>query len=632
MSDIPSQIFEAFVSAVKNQSTGVLKIQSDKALRLFMFSKGLCLDVGSNVKEELPGTFLFQQKVLSEAQYQTYLQKCFTPKTNQWLLANTEIQLQPTALLDKRRQHAIGILSRLKINEVTSVQFQSLPNLPSDQAVLEPIEIFLLLANRYPLIQVKKLKPELDDVSTRVSIVKEPEKFQLDDDQAGLMTVIQHNATFSEVLDSSFLDKEKIYQWMIAFEAAGIIRIESPTESDRRKFIDSLKDEQKKNRALLKKEFQNLTNKTFYEALQIDSGADAEDVQHAFDSQKTLFSDKKYQGLFFHKEENLTHLILERITQAFNVLSNPEKRKEYDQFINKGSTESFSDQSQTILEEKLIADINEIIAARKFDDAIKFLEEKLTKYPHFLKLYTILVDLIRELKMFDNEQLNQKIFILFKEGISKSPHEPQFFVLLGEWCLLLSQKSNALKAFQKALNIRAGSKKIRDYVMQLDPESGKQIIVEAVYQNLETLNHFEMMGLEPTANEKEIRTIYRDVSKHFHPDRFFNSNNQTLKEMSKRVFKEMVASYLVLKDEVKRKEYLEHLFSSQRKKEEKTKATLPKSPQARRYYDQAVLFLEENNLSSAKLNIQLAVSYEPENYLLQKMLKEIKTKLSGSIG
>lgn len=113
--------------------------------------------------------------------------------------------------------------------------------------------------------------------------------------------------------------------------------------------------------------------------------------------------------------------------------------------------------------------------------------------------------------MFDNEQLNQKIFILFKDGISKSPHEPQFFVLLGEWCLLLSQKSNALKAFQKALNIRAGSKKIRDYVMQLDPESGKQIIVEAVYQNLETLNHFEMMGLSlRTANEKEIRTIYRD--------------------------------------------------------------------------------------------------------------------------
>ena len=62
MSDIPLQIFEAFVSAVKNQSTGILKIQADQSMRFFMFSKGLCLDVGSNIKEELPGTFLYQKK------------------------------------------------------------------------------------------------------------------------------------------------------------------------------------------------------------------------------------------------------------------------------------------------------------------------------------------------------------------------------------------------------------------------------------------------------------------------------------------------------------------------------------------------------------------------------------------
>ena len=134
------------------------------------------------------------------------------------------------------------------------------------------------------------------------------------------------------------------------------------------------------------------------------------------------------------------------------------------------------------------------------------------------------------------------------------------------------------------------------------------------------------MGIEPSAGEKEIRDTYRIVSKHFHPDRFFNSTDQTLKEMSNRGFKEMVASYLVLKDPDKKKEYLEHLFSSQRKKEEKTKATLPKSIQARRYYDQAVQFMEDKNFSSAKLNIQLALSYEPENYLLQKMLRDIKVK------
>jgi curved DNA-binding protein CbpA len=628
MSDLSLQIFEAFVSAIKNQFTGILKIQASKSMRFFMFSKGLCLDVGSNIKEELPGTFLYQKKILNESQYQTYLQKCFTPKTNQWLLANTEIQLPPTVLLDKRHQHAIEIFSRFKIPEITGVQFQTLPNLPSGQSIISAIEIFFILSSKYSSDQIRSIKPELNDINTRISIVKKPDKFLLEDEQSGLLTVIQHNSTLSEVLDSSFLEKDKIYKWIAAFEAVNIIRVESPAESDRRKFIESLTDQQRDQRAWIKKEFQGIANKNFYETLRIDQGSDAEDIQQAFSKEKEIFSDKKFQNLFFSNEENQSKLILERITQAFNVLSNPEKRKEYDQFISQGSAESFSDQSQTILEEKLITEVNDIISTRRFDNAVKFLQEKLALHPHFLKLYSILIDLVRDLKMLDNEALNQKIFALFKEGIAKSPLESRLFVLLGEWCLLLSQKNNALKAFQKALNIKAGSKKIRDYVLELDPETGKQIIVEAVYQNLETLNHFEMMGLEATATEKEIRNTYREVSKHFHPDRFFNSNNQPLKEISKRVFKEMVASYLVLKNEETRKEYLEHLFSSQRKKEEKTKVILPKSPQARKYYDQAMRFIEEKNLSSAKLNLQLAISYESDNFLLQKMLKEVKAKLS----
>ncbi len=632
MNNTSIQIFNAFVSAVKNQSTGLLKIQSEKSLRIFMFSKGTCIDVGSNIKEELPGTFLFLNKIFSESQYQTYLQKCFAPKTNQWTLANAEIKLSPAKIFDLRYQHAIQILSKFDIHAVTSFQFQSISNLASDQSLISSIEIFVALASKFHLDQIKVVKPELSDMSTQLSIVNGTNKFSLDEDQAGLITVIQHNSTLAEVLDSSFLDQEKILQWLIAFEALGMIRIESPSESEKRKFIESLTDDQKKIRTWIKKELQTFGKKNFYEILKIDQGSDDQEIQLAFENEREKFLDKKFQSIFHQNEDNVVSSIIERLTTAYHILSNTEKRNEYDQFINSGSEENFSDQSQIIYEEKLIADINAMIARRDFDETLSILNKKLTEHPHFIKLYGILVDLVRELKLFDNEDLNEKIFNLFKLGISKSPQDYRLFMLLGEWCLLLSQKSNALKAFQKALHIKAGSKKLRDYIMQLDPENGKQIIVEAVYQNLEALNHFEMMGLDATSTEKEIRSAYRDVSKHFHPDRFFNSPSQTLKEMSKRVFKEMVASYLVLKDENQRKTYIEHLFSSQRKREAKTKTTLPKSPQARRYYDQAVIFMEEKNFSSAKLNIQLAISYEPDNHLLQKMLKDIKAKQSSAIG
>lgn len=631
MRDPRSQVFSAFTSAIRNQSTGVLKIQSGTSLRLCMFSKGSCLDIGSNIKEELPGSFLFQEKSMTDAQYQNYLQKCFAPRTNQWALANSELKLSAVSLLDKRKSHARKIIQNLKLTEINNVQFQAMPNLPQDQAVISHLELFLLLTSKLNSDDIKTIRPELQDISTHVTVLNEPEKNILDDDQAGLFTVIQHNSTIAEILDSSFLDKEKIFQWILTFESLGLIRTESPTEAEKRRFIDSLTEVQQKRRLEIKKELQALNHKNYYDVLNLEKDADLEEISAAFNEEIAKYSSPEIQKIFYAKEENSANLILEKITQAHSILTSTEKRREYDQFIGKGMLENFSDQSQTILEEKLIADINEIIKNRKFDEAFNFLEEKITKYPHFLKLYTIIVDLVRELKIFNNEQLNQRIFNLFKMGVTKSPQESQLFILLGEWCLSLSQQSNALKAFQKALNIKAGLKKIRDYIIQLSPDSGRQLIVEAVYQNLETLNHFEIMGLLPSATDREIRDTYRDVSKHFHPDRFFNTNNQTLKDMAKRVFKEMVASYLVLKDPEKKKAYMEHLFSSQRKKEEKTKATLPKSMQARKYYDQAVMFIEEQNLSSAKLNIQLALSYEPDNFLLQKMLKDIKAKLGSSV-
>lgn len=631
MSATENQVLTAFVSAIKNRATGILKIHSETTLRLFMFSKGTCVDIGSNVRDELPGSFLFQQKKMNDGQYQTYLQKCSVPKTNQWALANSEIQLDSAILLNMRSEYSKKIISNLTLSKVTQVQFQTLPELPTEQPIIETILLLLNLISKFSIEQIQAFKTEFQDPTTKISVTKIPDKNILNDDQAGLFTVIQHNATLSEVLDSSFLEKEKIYQWMLAFELSGLIRTESPVESEKRKFFESFTDEQKKNLEWLKKESQKIIQGNFYDALDIENGGDAEDIAKGFESSVKKFENPNFQNLFFRGEDNLAAVILKKINHAYYVLSNPEKKREYDSFLLKGSGDNFLDQSQTIQEEKLLSQLNDLMKARKFDEAIVFLGQKIEETPQFIKLYSTIVDLVRELKMIASEELNQKIFNWFKLGISKNPQESQLFLLLGEWCMLLSQQNNALKAFQKALHIRAGSNKLRNYILQIDSVAGRQIIVEAIYQNLETLSHFELLGVEPNASEKDIRDAYREMSKHIHPDRFFNSTNQSLKEMSKRVYKEMVASNLVLKDEQKRKEYSDHLFSSQRKKDEKQKTILPKSMQAKKYYDQAVIFLEDRNFSSAKLNIQLALSYEPDNYLLQKMLKEVQAKLSNTI-
>ena len=627
-SSAESKIFNSFVSLIKNQSTGILKIQSGKTfLRQFAFAQGNCVDVSTNIKEELPGSFLFQKKLLTTEQYQSYLENCSKPKTNQWALANLEAQIAGDTLTSQRREHFKKIVNDLQLSQVTGVSFTKLASLPHDKPIIANIELILLLVSKLTSEKVQALKPEFNDPETRLSIIHDLPKKVLNEDQEGLFTVIQHNHTLHEVLDSSFLDRDKIFQFILSFEAAGLIRLESAHESEKRKFLGSLDEDRKKNRQDVKNEYQKMSSANFYEFLGLHTDADAEDILQGYTKLQSQFLSPAYENLYYAGEEDLLKVVLEKIDNAYATLSDAQKKKEYDQFISKGSSGNFMDQSQTIQEEKLLEEFNSILKSRKFNEALEFLQDKITQYPSFIKLYASLVQLVKELKLTNNEDLNKHLFALFKNGIAKNPKEAELFTLLGEWCLFLEQKNNALKAFQKALNLKPSSAKLRKYLLELDRDQGKQIIVEALFQNLESLNHFEILGLQPTSQEEEIREAYREASRHFHPDLFFSNKNENLKEMDKKVFKEIIASHLILRDEEKRKPYLEHLFSSQRKKDEKQRAVVPKSIQSKKYYDQAVKFIQSQNFPSAKLNIQLALSYEPENYLLQKMLREVQTKL-----
>ena len=624
----PQEVFQLFASAFQNRSSGILKLKSKtQALRQFVFSAQGCVDVLTNVKDELPGTFLLKKKVISETEYKEYLKKCAATKTSAWGLANPEKKMSPEELLDIRRQHVQDILSNLKLNQFVSATFHSATGIAQTDTLIEPLRLLMVVASKFSQKEILAFRPELAAEETRISMQKDLPVDLLSEDQQGLFTVIEHNDNLGDILESSFLDNEVIYQSILAFSSTGYIRAESASESEKRQFLENLTDEQKKERQILKNILQKLTNANLYECLGIETDSDQEDVQKGFETQNQKFADQKFHGLFFRKEEDAVPLIRERIKKAHAILSNPEKKIEYDLFLQKGDTGSFLDQSQTIQEEKIIQELNKMVADGKFSESIDLALEKIKALPNFVKLYRFLIDLVQNTKKTGDEELNQKIFARFKEGISKNPRNAPLFTLLGEWCLAIAQKNNAFKAFQKAIHLNPGSSKLRKYILDIEPRSGREVVIEALIQNLQNLNHFEFMGLDPNSSMKDVRSAYHNASRSFHPDLFHSEKNQKIKEKSKRVFKEIVASYMVLRDEEKRKAYVESLFSSTRKKEEKKKTMVPKSVQARKYYEEALKFLKADNLSSAKLNLQLALSYESDNYLLQKMLKDVDSKL-----
>ncbi len=83
--------------------------------------------------------------------------------------------------------------------------------------------------------------------------------------------------------------------------------------------------------------------------------------------------------------------------------------------------------------------------------------------------------------------------------------------------------------------------------------------VEEIYSNLDRLKLNELLEVSEDADVETIKKNYYSLAREFHPDRYFNTSDATLKDKLTAVFDALTAAYTVLKDDYKRKEYFDSL-------------------------------------------------------------------------
>ncbi len=78
-----------------------------------------------------------------------------------------------------------------------------------------------------------------------------------------------------------------------------------------------------------------------------------------------------------------------------------------------------------------------------------------------------------------------------------------------------------------------------------------------LYEKLipQKMGHYELFGLEETASPEEIKAVYFDYAKKFHPDRISSAPDPDIKEKANFVFAAINKAYDTLSSEEKRKEY-----------------------------------------------------------------------------
>ena len=175
-----------------------------------------------------------------------------------------------------------------------------------------------------------------------------------------------------------------------------------------------------------------------------------------------------------------------------------------------------------------------------------------------------------------------------------------------------------------------------------EPED-EQAALERLFRDLDGLDYFQVMGLETAAAVDDIKRAFRQLSRTYHPDRFFHSADETLRSRVHAVYKRVTEAYFVLRDDTRRRKYLADVTGPERATklrfdevaEKETQAATKKQaeeqigthPKGRQLYAAGVAELEREQYAAAERTLKMALTYEPQNALYKEKLALAQEKL-----
>ncbi len=158
---------------------------------------------------------------------------------------------------------------------------------------------------------------------------------------------------------------------------------------------------------------------------------------------------------------------------------------------------------------------------------------------------------------------------------------------------------------------------------------------------LDALDYFELLQLEPTANDIDTRRAYYRAKRAFHPDRFVLSTDDQLTAAINRIAGRLTEAYTTLSDATRRKHYAERIEGPDRAKylrfdaeqeealREQAKKSICTTEKGLAYYNQGLGHINRARYADAITAFQTALMYEPGNPNLEAALADAKTRQRG---
>lgn len=263
---------------------------------------------------------------------------------------------------------------------------------------------------------------------------------------------------------------ENFFRSLYLFYCLGMIEVSDSTSTFRQDNLGKGKDQERDMEELedrleeLKEIKASLKTKNFYELLGVSRTATEEEIKRAyFNLARKYHPDRFNQQV---KDTSLINEIFNSLTNAYRILIDPQKRKQYDSQLGSGSQDSTEDQGKK-------ADIKfrqarTLFNQGMYEEAIIFLEEAIRlrrdKADYFLLLA------MAESKLDAYKKKAEQDFL---HAIELQPWNADAYLGLGMLYMNEGLKIKARKQLEKALEIDPDRQQTRDLLAELDKQGKK---------------------------------------------------------------------------------------------------------------------------------------------------------------
>lgn len=161
--------------------------------------------------------------------------------------------------------------------------------------------------------------------------------------------------------------------------------------------------------------------------------------------------------------------------------------------------------------------------------------------------------------------------------------------------------------------------------------------ITALARIMDELDYYQLLGVEQSASSADIRKAYHASSRNFHPDANRSLAPELLDHCG-RISKRITEAYCVLRDARRRQAYDAkrgedgdslriQIAEARTAHVDKRKAEARgATAQGRQFHGKAEADVKAGNLAGAIQNLQMALTFEPNNAGFKALVEELKAK------